>query len=201
MAFDHLGARLSLRGPPDLARISGGGSFAITDGKLHGFSLLRELLGELVGVGQLVAQLKGKDLSRFEEEEFELLSADFRLAGGYLASENITLVYENATAYLRGRIGLADGALDLSGRVELSEEVEEELGGTPDGRVSVIPIPVIAGTLASPRVRFDRRALAQVAVELGSGGRLRDKLEEKIGKDAADAVQDLLRDILGGKKR
>ena len=196
-----LDARVSLRGRPHLSGLAGAGSFAITQGKLYGFSLLREVLGELVEVGRLVAQLKGKDLSRLEEEDFELLSADFRIAGGFLESENLTLVYENATAYLRGRIGLRDGALELSGRVELSEEVEQELGGSVDGRKTVIPIAGIGGTVARPRVRLDRRALAQVALELGSGGRLRERLEEKIGKDGADAVQDLLRDILGGRKK
>ena len=188
-----LAAGLSLRGPPELSKLLGSGSFAITDGAIRGFSLLRQILGQLVSVGELVAKLEGVDLSRYEEEEFKLLSADFRLANGHLRTENLTL---------RGGIGLEDGALDLSGRIELSKDVDEDLGKSADSRRrTVIPIAAIGGTVSRPRVRLDRRALAQVAVELTTSGRLRNKLEEKLGVEGADAVQDLLEGILGGRKK
>jgi hypothetical protein len=144
--------------------------------------------------------MQGKDLSRYEEEEFESLSADFRVADGRLFTQNLTLVYRNATAHLRGGIGLSDGALDLSGRVMLSREVDEELGKA-SGRQTVIPIAAITGTVDSPRLRLDRQALAGLALEYASGsGRLQEKLEEALGEEGAGQVKDLLDSLLRGRR-
>ncbi len=188
----------SLSGPPDVEVISGSGSFRIVDGSIRGFSLLRQVFGDFASLPVLVASMQGKDLSRYEEEEFESLSADFRVADGRLITQNLTLVYGNATAYLRGGIGLSDGALDLSGRVMLSREVDEELGKA-SGRQTVIPIAAITGTVDSPRLRLDRQALAGLALEYASGsGRLQEKLEEALGEEGAGQVKDLLDSLLRG---
>jgi hypothetical protein len=188
----------NLSGPPEVDVISGSGSFRIVDGSIRGFSLLRQVFGDFASLPVLVASMEGKDLSRYEEEEFESLSADFRIADGSLVTQNLTLVYGNATAHLRGGIGLSDGALDLSGRVMLSREVDDELGKA-SGRQTVIPISAITGTVDSPRLRLDRQALAGLALEYASGsGRLQEKLEEALGEEGAGQVKDLLDSLLRG---
>ena len=183
-------ARLS--GPPSLEAIAGTGSFRVSDGRIQGFSLLREVFGDFATLPVLVASLEGKDLSRYEEEEFESLSADFEIADGRLTTRNLTLTYRNAVAELRGAVGLADGALDLAGRVTLSREVARELGKS-SGRETVIPIAGITGTVDSPRLRLDRRVLADLALEYAVGSqKVQEELEEAIGEEAAGAVKDLL---------
>lgn len=184
--------RAHLSGPPDLEAIAGTGSFRLSDGRIQGFSLLREVFGDFATLPVLVASLEGKDLSRYEEEEFESLSADFEIADGRLTTQNLTLSYRNAVAELRGAVGLADGALDLAGRVTLSREVDEELGKS-SGRETVIPIAGITGTVDSPRLRLDRRVLADLALEYAVGSqKVQEELEEAIGEEAAGAVKDLL---------
>ncbi len=193
-----LTASASLAGPPELEAISGSGSFRIADGRIHGFSLLRQVFGDLATLPVLLAQLEGKDLSRYEEEEFESLSADYTIAEGRLTTQNLTLVYKNATAYLRGGIGLLDGALDLSGRVVLSRGVDEELGKR-SSRQTVIPIAAVGGSVDRPRLRLDRQALAGLALEYAAGSdRLQEKLEEAIGEEGAGTVRDLLDSLLRG---
>ncbi|MEE9281755.1 MAG: AsmA family protein [Myxococcota bacterium] len=193
----QLEASVRMSGPPDLEALTGSGSFRIDQGRIAGFSLLRQVFGDLAALPALVASMRGKDLSRYEEEEFERLSADYSVADGTLRTDNLTLVYRNAVAYLRGGIALADGALDLSGRVELSREVDEELGKSA-GRRTVIPIAGITGTVQRPRVRLDRDALGVLALELATGASsLQEKLEESVGEEAAEAVKDLLERLLG----
>ncbi len=188
----------SLAGPPELESISGSGSFRIDDGRIQGFSLLQQVFGDLATLPVLLAQLEGKDLSRYEEEQFESLSADYTLADARLSTQNLTLVYRNATAYLRGGIGLVDGALDLSGRVVLSREVDEELG-KGSRRQTVIPIAAVGGTVDRPRLRLDRQALAGLALEYATGSdRLQEKIEEAIGEEGAGTVRDLLDSLLRG---
>jgi hypothetical protein len=62
----------------------------------------------------------------------------------------------------------------------------------------VIPITGVGGTIARPKVRLDQRAVAEVAATYASGGRMREKLEETVGPEGAEAVQDLLEQLLRG---
>jgi hypothetical protein len=183
-----------------LETLRGQGRIDIRPGQIRGFSLLRQVLGELAALPALVAAAKGRDLSRFEQESFEELSADFRIEGGRLSTENLLLRYADGLAQLRGSVGLVDRALDLRGRLELSREVDAELGKTK-GAPTVIPIAHIAGTLDAPRVQLDRETLAQLALTYAGRDRVREKLEEKLGSEGASAVEDILDQVLGGEKK
>jgi hypothetical protein len=93
-------------------------------------------------------------------------------------------------------VGLVDRALDLRGKLELSREVDAELGKA-QGAPTVIPIAHVAGTLDAPRVQIDREVLAQLALRYAGTDRVREKLEKKIGPAGADILDELLR---GGEK-
>jgi AsmA protein len=190
-------AQLELAPGAGIETLRGQGRIDIRPGEIRGFSLLRQVLGELAALPLLVAKARGKDLSRFEQEEFEELSADFVVQDGKLSTENLLLRYAHGKAELRGSVGLVDRALDLRGRLELSREVDAELGKT-QGEPTVIPIAHIGGTVGAPRVRLDRETLAQVALAYAGKDRVREKLEEKLGKEGASAVDDILDKVLGG---
>lgn len=183
-----------------LASLAGQGRLSILEGRLRGVSLAREVLGELVALPLLVARLRGKDLSRYEEQEFEELSADFRIRDAVLRTENLTVRYRYSTARLRGSVGLSDGALDLSGTLTLAREVDQDLGGSTAPEERVIPISGVRGTVSRPRVTVDREALAEVARAYVTGGRLRRKLEERLGTEGAEAVEGVLDRILKGER-
>lgn len=203
-----LRAEASISGPVDVAALAGSGRFSVEPGRIQGFSLMKQVLGPLSAVPVLFAAAKGKDLSRYEQEEFERLSADFTLADGRIATENLVLAYRGGTAYLKGNVGLVDRALALSGRVEIAREVDDELGKTSTRR-TVIPIAAIGGTLDAPRVRIDPEVLATAAIDYSASDRIREKideklggrLEEKLGPGGAEAVRDVLQGILGGGRR
>jgi hypothetical protein len=191
-------ADLELSGGIETLR--GQGRIDVRPGQIRGFSLLRQVLGELAALPVLVAAAKGKDLTRFESESFEELSADFRIGDGRLSTENLLLRYPHGRAELKGSVGLLDRALDLRGQLELSREIDAELGKTK-GQPTVVPIAHIGGTLDAPRVQIDRETLAQLALSYTGKSRVRDKLDEKLGPGGADAVEDLLDKVLGGKKQ
>ena len=196
-----LNTNLRLRGQPAPTLMTGSGKLEITDGRIKGFSMLEQVLGGLAKLPVLMASAKGKDLSRYEEEEFKRLAADFQLSKGLLHMEQIILEYRHATAYLHGTVGVVDGALALAGRVVLDREVGEELGDKRSGREKVIPIAGIGGTVSRPRVKLDASALAALAEAYTGQGEVREKLEEKLGKEGADALEDILQGILGGRKK
>ncbi len=191
-------APLSAEDPLRFAQ--GTGRFEIAPGRIRGFSLARQTFGELAALPVLLQALRGRDLSRYEEEEFQSLSANYWLRDGFAHTDNLRLVYRNAEARLRGRIGLADGALDLSGEVEISRDADRELGGRGD-RPRVIPISAIGGTVSEPRVRLDSRAVSAAASAYLGSGRVAEKIDEKLGPGAAEAVEGLLDVLRGGRSK
>jgi hypothetical protein len=197
-----LGGELRIAGPPQLEALHGDGSFELREGQIRGLSLMKTVLGELAALPVLVARSRGRDLSRYEEEEFRRLAGRFTIARGLADVEELTLEYRHSTVSLEGLVGLADGALDLHGQVVISEELDGELAGTADGgRERVIPIEGVTGTIDEPRVVLDRDALASALTTYATQGRAKEELEERLGKEGAEAVGDLLEQILrGGRK-
>ena len=189
-------ARLHLQG--GIESLRGRVEFDVRDGRLRGFSLLRQILGRLAELPILVATLRGKDLSKYDDERFERLSGTFDVRGRQLSTRDLTLEYRHATARLHGSVDLeGEGALDLRGRAVLSREVDAELGKTSGGRTT-IPIPKIGGSPSRPRVEIDERVLAELALAYAAGDRVRRKLDEKLGPGAGEAVQGLF-DLLRGR--
>ncbi len=120
-----------------------------------------------------------------------------------MRTRNLRIRYRHATARLKGSVGLVDGSLNLSGSLTLARELDAELGAGSQARERVIPIAGIGGTVARPRVELDNAALLSVAESYLSRGKLRDKIEERVGPGGAEAIQGILEQLLGGgqKKR
>ena len=194
-----LGGQIRVAGPPEIAALRGAGSFELLDGRLRGFSLMKTVLGELAALPLLVARARGSDLSRYEEEEFRRLAGRFRIADAFAYVDELVLEYRHSTVSLEGTVGLIDGALDLRGQVVISEQLDAELAGSAGGgRERVIPIEGVTGTVEKPRVVLDRDALASALTSYATQGRVKQELEERLGKEGAEAVGDLLEQILRG---
>jgi hypothetical protein len=123
-----LALRAKLDASAGFTRFAGGGRLEVTQGRIHGFSIAEKALGELAALPLLLAQLKGKDLAPYLEEEFDLLSATFRLENHELVTDDLTIVQDYTRAELRGRIDVLDGTLAMSGRLVIGEELETLLG-------------------------------------------------------------------------
>jgi hypothetical protein len=184
-----------------LTMLQGTARLDIREGHIRGFSLAREALGGLADLPIMVAQLRGKDLSRYEEQDFEELSGDFRLAKGVLRTENLVLRYRHSTAKLRGTVGMIDGALDLTGTLSRSRDLDEELGGTGSAKERVIPIAGVGGTVTRPRVDLGGRRIIKKAQAYLGQDRVREKLEEKVGKEGAEAIEGILDQILRPRQK
>jgi len=179
-------------GPANAQGIQGEGAFEIRDGRLRGFSIIEQMVGQLSASPLLGALLRGSKLSELDDEEFESLSANFHLTDGRVFLQPLVAVYRSGTAHLYGSVGVLAGDLDMHGKIELSEQGDRALTGAVPERATVIPIEGITGTLARPRIEIDAGALAGVASTLAGQSRLGQKLEEALGPDGSGAVQDLL---------
>ncbi len=197
-----LSSRGQLGAPtPDLNALAGTGRIDIRPGQIKGFSLVKSLLGSLSSLPGVTTGAGGVDLSRYDDERFERLTADYTIAGGRVSTENLELAYQNATAYLHGSLGMSDRTLDLAGRIVLAKEADAEIAGAKRAKERVIPIAHITGTLDSPRVELDQKTLAALALAYSGNDKTREKIDKALGPGASEAVEDLLGNILGGKKK
>jgi AsmA protein len=181
-----------------LETLGGRGKIAIQPGRIQGFSLAKQVMGSLAAVPALALAAKGKDIGKYESEEFDHLTADYTIADGRVHTENLELAYQDATAYLHGSIGLFDRALDLSGKVVLAKKADAQLTGTGKARERVIPITRVTGTYDSPRIELDQKALAALASAYAGDERMKKKLDKALGPGAGEAVQGVLDGLLGG---
>ena len=186
---------------PDVNALSGGGKIDIRPGRIQGFSLVKSLLGSLASLPGVAAAATGKDLSRYDDESFQYLTADYQVANGRVSTENLELAYQNATAYLHGSVGMSDRTLDLAGRVVLAKEADAEIAGEKRAKERVIPIAHITGTLDAPRLELDQKTLAALALAYSGNDKTREKIDKALGPGASEAVEELLGNILGGQKK
>jgi hypothetical protein len=186
---------------PEVDALAGTGRIDIRPGRIQGFSLAKSLMGTLAALPGLAADARGKDLSRYDDERFEYLSADYRVANGRVATENLELAYRNAKAFLRGSVGMSDRSLDLEGRVVLTREADAEIAGEKRAKERVIPIAHITGTLDAPRIVLDQKTLAALALAYSGNDKVREKLDKALGPGGSEAVEGLLENLLGGKKK
>ncbi|HXX47764.1 MAG TPA: AsmA family protein, partial [Myxococcota bacterium] len=181
----------------DFQTIAGSGKFAIHPGRIQGFSLGKQVMGSLAafGIGG-----KNKDLSKYESEEFDHLSADYTIADRRLHTENLELAYQEATAYLHGSVGLFDRTLDLAGKVVISKSADAALASTGGGKGKerVIPIAHIGGTWDSPQLQLDPKSVAAIGSVYLSDPKTKKKLDKALGPGGGDAVQSVIDGLLGG---
>jgi uncharacterized protein involved in outer membrane biogenesis len=95
------------------ATLNGSGKLEIRPGQIKGFSLTKQVFGSLAAVPALALAAKGKDMSKYEQEEFTYLTATYTITDGRVKTDDLELAYQDATAYLHGTVGLVDRALDL----------------------------------------------------------------------------------------
>ena len=197
--------KVNVSGPPELEKLMGSGTLSIDPGKVVGFSLVDAVLGKLGPLAEAYAKSRGKDLSRYQQEDFKDLKAEFQLAGGKLQLRPVALDYRYARAELRGSVNLMEQTLDLKGQIEFPPEVTSDLIGQETDRVLVVPIEGITGPMDSPNVEINTAMVARILAQVGLAKKLDDglgkRLEEKLGKEKSEAVKGLLDGILGGGRR
>ncbi len=201
--------KVSVSGPPEIDKLTGSGTLSIDPGKVVGFSLINTVLGKLGPLVESYAQSRGKDLSRYQQEDFKDLKAEFQLANGRLQLSPVALDYRYARAELRGSINLVDQTVDLKGQIELAPELVSDLVNKETDRTLVVPIDRIYGPIDGPRVDLSTQVVARTLTKLFAqgaaakelDGKLGKKIEEKYGKEGRDAVEGLIDGIFGGGRK
>ncbi len=215
--------RANLTGPtggprPAVESMGGQTRLEIGQGRLRGVSLLRGTLERLASFAEaaiLVGAIRGgSTLQRFYGDEFQSITGSFDVGGGRARTEDLRLVYRNYTADLRGTFGLADGALDMTGKLTIGEEVDTALAGaTPDAaaaeapppaRQKVIPLARVRGTASAPRIDLSPEAVVAFASSFAVSRRrekVERKIDERLGEGAGREILDTLEGILGGGRK
>lgn len=191
-------------------------AFDVTDGRLAGVSILKSVFdrfgaagGAAVDLGRVVG---GSDLQRFYGDKFERLSADFDVIDGVAQTENLTFRYEGYEVLLRGRLGIEDLSLEMTGQLTLRESIDQaiakSLGVTKHTpRARNVPLASVTGSLDAPVVRLGGGAatnfVSAYAVD-AYAGEITERVKEELGEDAGVLVDqglEVLQGIFGAGQR
>jgi hypothetical protein len=222
---DTLYGPLSLRGSfrgvvdpelPFLDALTGAVQFDIEKGRLLGISLLQATfakLGALGGLGALAIQagqlFSGDHVEKYYTDEFERIYGRLQVNGPIALAEPLSLLYSGYGADLTGTLHLTNLSLDMVGRLTLFEEIDASIAaevgaeGYQPARRS-IPLAAVGGTLDAPEVQLAGNSGLEFATGYAKslyGGKLKGILDEQLGRDAGQAIGDVLEGILGGDRR
>ena len=192
------GGQVTAKAATGVASLNGSGKLEIRPGRIQGFSLTKQVLGSFAAVPTLALAAKGKDMSKYEKEEFSYLTATYTITDGRVRTDDLEVAYQDAVAYLKGSIGLVDRALDLTGKVVITKAADSELAGNSRAKVRTIPITHIGGTYDSPKLEIDQKTLSAVASSYLSDEKTLKRLDKKLGPGAGEAIQGVLDGLLGG---
>jgi hypothetical protein len=92
-----------------------------------------------------------------EGRAFDSLAGRFFVVDGRLQLDELSFWHPYLSAHLHGDVALADGALDLAGELEISEELDAGLGG--EGRRRSLPVRSVSGSVRDPRFDMDGDAV------------------------------------------
>lgn len=171
---------------------AGSGSFRVADGRIKGVDLLG-IAADRSGISSVLPGLQAKRAGT-GETSFSDLSADFRIEGGKIRTNELRIVSDRMSLVGPATIGF-DRTVDFRGTLTLSKELSERARGVGGqfltGRSGRVEVPlVISGNVASPAVSVDREALARGAAEKALEG-LKERLRgtppasgEEAGKPA-----------------
>jgi uncharacterized protein involved in outer membrane biogenesis len=143
-----------------LQSASGTATLDIQDGVVRNLGLLHALvIATSLKAGSLSALASGT-----RDEPFSTLRAELEVGSGVLRARRLAFASPSVTLDAGGTVGLATRAVDLSGKVQLTEALSQQAGrdllvyAGDDGKVT---FPArIGGTVDSPEVRL---ALGQMA--------------------------------------
>jgi uncharacterized protein involved in outer membrane biogenesis len=184
-----LGGTLSVAGEGQgleraLARATGTGSVAITDGAMKGLQLVRTIV---LAFGKPAPEQPTEG-----GEAFSRLGARFSLARGVVTLSDLSFDSRDVDVSGEGTLSLAGSRLDVRGKATLSEELTAQAGRdlvrytAAEGRVT-IPAAV-TGTVVEPVVGVD------VASVLGrAAANELQRQSEGLKKQAESALKGLLR--------
>jgi uncharacterized protein involved in outer membrane biogenesis len=164
----HLGGRRSV-----LATLGGDVSLRIAPGRLRNASLLRAALAGAARGGRVPAAEGALEQAR--DDRFNSLAGHFHVERGVARTDDLRLAYPGSAALLRGSVGLADRALDLSATAEIGAPA-----AAGAGRPRSIALATVRGTIGDPEIELTGEALAGAASAYASDERRRRKWEKKL---------------------
>lgn len=171
--FDaRLEGRLGGRRPP-LATLAGDVALRIAPGRLRGAGRLRAALE--AALRARAGARGGLAEAAQDGERFESLAGRFAIARGVARTDDLRLAYPDYALELRGQIGLADRALDLTASLAVEPGA---VGAARAGRT--IRLASVRGTVEEPQVDVTREALAGAASAYAGDERRRRKWERKL---------------------
>lgn len=167
---------------------AGSGSFRVADGRIKGVDLLG-IAADRSGLSSVLPGLQAKKAGT-GETSFSDLSADFRVEGGKIRTNELRIVSEKMSLVGPAAIGF-DRTVEFRGTLMLSKDLSERARGAGGqfltGRSGRVEVPlVISGNVASPAVSVDREALARGAAEKALKG-LNERLRGTTPSEGAKA--------------
>ena len=151
-----------------IASAKGGSRVQIADGTVKGLGLVRGVV-LATSMRQESRAALGGDSPSSASEPFSRIAATLTIAGGQATTDNLQFSSKDVDLTGAGALGLRDLAVDVAGRVQLSDELSRQAGRDllrytkEDGRVT-LPVHV-TGTPGRFRVTLDAGEAAQRALK------------------------------------
>lgn len=143
-----------------MARATGKGAIAITDGRVRGLQLVRAVVLAFGKPDAMQPVQGGEAFSKFD--------ATYALADGIVTFSDLSFLSRDVALSGSGEVRLAESTVDITGTAMLSEELTSQAGRdlvrymAENGKVT-LPATV-TGTVSDPRVGIDVGNLARRAV-------------------------------------
>jgi hypothetical protein len=141
-------------------------------GRLVGISLIDSFFDQYeqaMQTAQLAVALSGKempDLEHYTGDEFERMEAVFQIGQGRLNTRSMRIVYRGYGVKLRGSVGLIAQDLDMTGEIQLGDEIIEAMGSDPGGKAFIVPLAHVGGTVEKPEIEISPDAVESFTRQL-----------------------------------
>ena len=181
--------------------LAGTAKVHLRDGAVKGINLGEVIRKARSALGSSQSAAQGQSAGdKTQKTDFSELSASFTIKNGVAHNEDLDAKSPLFRLGGAGDINIAASSLDYLAKASVVATGEGQ-GGRERDRLAGLTVPVrLSGTFDELKYDVDYRGMASQAAKSEIGGKIKDRLEERLGggqDELKDKIQDRLKGLLG----
>jgi AsmA protein len=181
--------------------LAGTAKVHLRDGAVKGINLGEVIRKARSALGSSQSAAQGQSAGdKTQKTDFSELSASFTIKNGVAHNEDLDAKSPLFRLGGAGDINIAASSLDYLAKASVVATGEGQ-GGRERDRLAGLTVPVrLTGTFDELKYDVDYRGMASQAAKSEIGGKIKDRLEERLGggqDELKDKIQDRLKGLLG----
>jgi AsmA protein len=181
--------------------LAGMAKVRLRDGAVKGINLGEVIRKARTALGGSQSAAQGQSAGdKTQKTDFSELSASFTIKNGVAHNEDLDVKSPLFRLGGAGDINIAASSLDYVAKASIVATAEGQ-GGRERERLAGLTVPVrLTGTFDELKYDVDYRGMAGQAAKSEIGGKIKDRLEERLGggkDEMKDKIQDRLKGLLG----